>query len=430
MPLVLFNIGWMKYYRGQTRADRIFNGGKYVTDNETGSDIRNFEPFDGWCYGYVSAPHRKINMKRLGAAPDAEYVDEVTVVFTATRREGGGVVVGWYRDARVWRELQDQEQPRHYVARASEENCTLLKVEERVFDVPRASRPGVKFGMGISNTRYTDERKARPFVRKLRKYISSVEARKPGAVPDTPPGSGPRQSDPTRRARVEEAAINHVVAHYDGYECVSVESENKGWDLEFTRKGKKLLVEVKGRSGDIGQAELTPNEYAAMCNPENRGAYRLAIVTCALDEPRLSILKFHESDQTWRDQNDRKVGLKERTGVQVQVAKRGNPGTTARDGPRSRRGHSGPGRSLVPAIHPCVAQTLPSCETPPAVQYERHRLAKEHSFRSVDNPLKTSYTMIDHRRFILSSLFFVLKIHHPNKLAPDFIGFLALTGLP
>ena len=203
MPLVLFNIGWMKYYRGQTQSDRIFNGGKYVKDNETGSEIRNFEPVDGWCYGYVSAPRRTINMKRL---------------------------------------------------------------------------------------------------------------------PDTPPGSGPRQSDPARRARVEKAAIEHVVAYYHRYECVSVEPENKGWDLEFTRKDKKLLVEVKGRSGDDGQVELTPHEYAAMCNPENRGVYRLAIVTCALDEPRLSIVKFHESDQTWRDQNDREVSLKERTGVQVRVA--------------------------------------------------------------------------------------------------------------
>ena len=126
---------------------------------------------------------------------------------------------------------------------------------------------------------------------------------------------------------VEKAAIDHVVAHYEGYEgyeCVPVESENKGWVLEFTRDEEKLLVEVKGRSGDIGQVELTPNEYAAMCSPDNRGVYRLAIVTCALDEPRLSIVKFHESDQTWRDQwrdqNDRKVCLKERTGVQVRVA--------------------------------------------------------------------------------------------------------------
>ena len=30
MALVLFNIGWMQYYRGQTSSDRIINGGKYV----------------------------------------------------------------------------------------------------------------------------------------------------------------------------------------------------------------------------------------------------------------------------------------------------------------------------------------------------------------------------------------------------------------
>ena len=32
MALVLFNIGWMKYYRGQNPSDLIVNGGSYVRD--------------------------------------------------------------------------------------------------------------------------------------------------------------------------------------------------------------------------------------------------------------------------------------------------------------------------------------------------------------------------------------------------------------
>ena len=27
MKLVLFNVGWMKYYKGQTKQDKIVNGG-------------------------------------------------------------------------------------------------------------------------------------------------------------------------------------------------------------------------------------------------------------------------------------------------------------------------------------------------------------------------------------------------------------------
>ena len=142
------------------------------------------------------------------------------------------------------------------------------------------------------------------------------------ATADVPtPLGAPRQCDPGLRAKVEKAAVRHVIDHwpYPGYECVSVESDNKGWDLEFTRGARTLLVEVKGRSGDIAQVELTPNEYAAMCSRHHRDMYRLAIVTRALVAPRLSIIRFNGSDETWRDQDDREVCPEERTGVIVRT---------------------------------------------------------------------------------------------------------------
>ena len=146
--------------------------------------------------------------------------------------------------------------------------------------------------------------------------------------PETPEkgsgrGGAPRQPDPELRIKVENAAIDHVKEHYRrrGYGWRSVETENKGWDLEFTHQFSKLLVEVKGCSGKIGQVELTPNEYAAMNRLRNRDAYRLAIVTSALEAPRLSIVSFNGSDESWRDQDDRKVLLEPRTGARVRIPK-------------------------------------------------------------------------------------------------------------
>ena len=137
MALVLFNIGWMKYYRGQNPSDLIVNGGSYVRDNKTGGEIENFLPDGGWYYGYVQPSGSGVNLERLGAAPGATHADNVTIVFTATRPGVGSVVVGWYRDARVWR---DQKQRRNhiYFAKARKKNCTLLRIDERVF--PRTSR--------------------------------------------------------------------------------------------------------------------------------------------------------------------------------------------------------------------------------------------------------------------------------------------------
>ena len=73
MPLVLFNIGWMKHYRGQTSSDRIFNGGRYVEENETGSEVRNFEPLDGQCYGYVYAEQSFGETRRPSSSPRPKF---------------------------------------------------------------------------------------------------------------------------------------------------------------------------------------------------------------------------------------------------------------------------------------------------------------------------------------------------------------------
>ena len=318
MSLVLFNIGWMERYRGQTKSDRIFNGGRYVQENEIGGEVGNFEPANGRCYGYVRTQSGgPINMKRLGARAEADYADDVTVVFTATPPEGGGRVVGWYRNARVWRERRRRtDYDIRFVAEASEMGCELLNDEDRVFRVRRTGPKGT-FVMGRSNVRYTDKPEAEPFVRRLREYIED-----PDNWPPRTPGSAPRQSDPALRAKVEQAAIDHVTSHwpYPGYDWQSVERENKGWDLEFTRGARTLLVEVKGCSGAAGTVELTPNEYAAMC--KHRYEYKLAIVTRALEDPRLSIISFNGSDETWRDQHEREVRLEPRTGVRVH----GHPG--------------------------------------------------------------------------------------------------------
>ena len=59
MPMervLLFNVGWMKHYRGQTTTDRIINGGMYVAEHEDGGEVTNFRPLGSRCYGYARSP--------------------------------------------------------------------------------------------------------------------------------------------------------------------------------------------------------------------------------------------------------------------------------------------------------------------------------------------------------------------------------------
>ena len=316
MPLVLFNIGWMRRYRGLTDDDRIFNGGKWVEKNKTGAEVENFLPKGDFCFGYPGIRHEyRINLCRLGAERGVDHVDDATVIFTATRPEGGRVVVGWYKHARIWRDVQKNGR-NLYFTRARANACTLLNVDDRAFHIPSARKD--LWGIGNYNIRYvSQEDEEQQIVQRLREYIEDpCGAQLPGNT-----GGRPRQSDLEHRSRVERAAVACVVAYYSGrgFDCDSVEKDNKGWDLEARRGVAELLIEVKGCSGTVGQVELTPNEYSAMTDRKYREKYRLAIVTQALDERRrcLSIVSYNGSDKTWRDQNGRKVRIEKRAGARI-----------------------------------------------------------------------------------------------------------------
>lgn len=315
--LILFNIGWMKRYEGVCPKDKIINGGKFVTVNGFGGEVKNFLPRRGYCYGYVQTRSGNINIEKIGCTSNASYVDGVTVVFTATPKRGGRRVVGWYQDARVWRNTQFRKHVDEwgFLVHASMKNCILLSEEERTLLVPNASQG--EWGMGEYPVRYiTENDENQQFVKRLRKFISNpVE---PVLFKRTKKRSNLANQE--KRIAVEKASVTLVTEYYEecGWECESVESENKGWDLEMSKNHATLLVEVKGSSGLDVNVQLTPNEYRAMLEHRDNN-YRLAVVTNALRKPKLHIVSFNENNKTWWDQNDDQFIVEEKIGAKVSV---------------------------------------------------------------------------------------------------------------
>lgn len=114
-----------------------------------------------------------------------------------------------------------------------------------------------------------------------------------------------RVGDLLHRLLVESAAVEQVRLHFKqlGYECVSVETENRGWDLECSSGDDRLLVEVKGVSDPTPHAQLTSNEFSM--SKKYKTEYRIAIVSNTLENPELHIVRFDRRDQTYRDEQDR-----------------------------------------------------------------------------------------------------------------------------
>src|SRR5579884_1523729 len=153
MGAILFcNIGWMSRYEGLVgKPDKIVGGGKWFTENGTGHQVCNFLACrDGCVYGHVETVQgkrdRRIRIEAIGGSGD--FVEGVDVVWTATDPdEAGRKVVGWYRNATVFRERQQFPQPpskQHvrdkissYRIRASAKDARGLDLEDRTIAMGR-----------------------------------------------------------------------------------------------------------------------------------------------------------------------------------------------------------------------------------------------------------------------------------------------------
>ena len=257
MPMLFCNIGWMRRYQGLTRSDGIIRGGSYIAKNKFGHEVCNFLPDKGRLFGYVQSRGR-ISIEKLGASPGADFVDGVTVVWTATRPEGGNVVIGWYQNARVYRSYARTPVKRsawskhgieHHNILGRAEDSVLLDWDDRTLSVPTGDG-----GRGQSLVWYAHSAKGRAFQKKVAHLIST------GRAPRAKRSRTPQDQD--QKKRVEDAAMTYCRRYFEerAYVVKDVSAKNKGWDLEATAGRTTLKIEVKGRSGPQETIELTSNE--------------------------------------------------------------------------------------------------------------------------------------------------------------------------
>ena len=161
IPNIIFcRGGYMKYYRGITNDDiQCVGGGKYNKEN-VGHESCNFYKYgDGKCYGFVQSKNSKLDIDRISADTlpytftNEEYIDNVTVIFVAE-----GVVIGFYKNARVYRDLQKLQYPAvsgidDYFFECKIDDAVLIDEKDRnCFPV----KQGKKNWIGEANVFYAD----------------------------------------------------------------------------------------------------------------------------------------------------------------------------------------------------------------------------------------------------------------------------------
>lgn len=200
MPFLFCNICWMSEYKGHRRVfqpdDQPQRGGRWVTENGTAHECCNFLPDkNGIVYGHVetwkgneNGYDTKIKIEKLGANIDDEYIDGISVIWIATHENGGRRVVGWYKNARVYRVRQHHENfPTHqhkrdkldsYRVVTSEENATLIP--ENLRSLRLGSGPGWPgHNQLFYPEEYSDNQELILFLMELNNHINTV-------IPPTP----------------------------------------------------------------------------------------------------------------------------------------------------------------------------------------------------------------------------------------------------
>lgn len=274
MAYLFCNVGWMECYRGQNDNDKIVGGGSHVDREGHGFEVCNFAPYENQIYGYVKPSGEVININNLGAANNDDFITNVNVIWTARHPDGGTFIVGWYKNATVYREYQKFDtvplfhKENHitgYRIVAEESNCKLLPTERRTFPIPTR----VKGGMGQSNVWYADQTRGKETLKDLQnKYPSLLPLSSPLSVPSDEPVY-PDEIDP-QEPLVEGARRRVTVNVYErnpkarkrclekhGDKCAVCEMSFEEYYGDIGR-GFIHVHHIKELSGISGEYEIDP----------------------------------------------------------------------------------------------------------------------------------------------------------------------------
>lgn len=133
--LVFARIAWHARYNGEdppphTRAN--WEGKKRRRYGE----VLNFSGYKGMYYGYANpSRHGTANLGRIGAPAGAESRRGITVIWVAPDPNGGTKIVGWYRNATMYSELQRRPKPllNKYLFKAKTSESFLIGESHRTF---------------------------------------------------------------------------------------------------------------------------------------------------------------------------------------------------------------------------------------------------------------------------------------------------------
>ena len=287
---VLFvRVGWMWRYAGPAPDDPKPIGGGSYNQRNLGHEAYNFEVYRGRLYGYYQPASDQTALERIDpAGVGADALQDVILIFVATNPSGGGqVVVGWYRNATVYRHVQPKTPGRdsgfgHWCVTTASDGV-LVPVPNRTFSVV-----GGKGGFGIANLCYPREAngksKQASWMKDALNYVESYAASNALQEPEPTAdeaviqtweqaesrsqGQGFARTAAERKA-LEDLGMKRAEQHFrkDGWRVQDVH-KTESYDLRCTKGHKSLFVEVKATMS-LGEIVFITRREAELAQRDN-----------------------------------------------------------------------------------------------------------------------------------------------------------------
>ncbi|MBN1471285.1 MAG: hypothetical protein JW925_05860 [Syntrophaceae bacterium] len=156
--VIFARIGYMHYYSGPQKGDeKPRHGGSYNIKG-IGHELYNFKTINGKLFGYFQ-PYEPpedsdnpvtVNLERIDpVTKDDDFINSVLVIFVSKKEGYGQVIVGWYKNASVYRNYQRPlknmlRENYRYNLQAEINNAVLLPENYRKFKIPTGEQNGVR----------------------------------------------------------------------------------------------------------------------------------------------------------------------------------------------------------------------------------------------------------------------------------------------
>lgn len=241
----------MKFYSGRNDKDPPLGGGEFVNSEGYCGEECNFYPCDdGYTYGHFETIKgeidRQVMIERLGARTTDQFVDGVDIVWTAPiEGRDPRVVVGWWRNARLYRWRQtfngNFPSPRHrkdeitsFRARARSSEVVLLEPSRRTMKLGRG--PGWSGQASWWYADYTTDSKAIEFVAEVKSAINGH----PSSSSDASSGQG-RNGRNGRAGQAPSEIYERYVREYE----IKINPKHDRLQEKFKKFLKKQYPGVK-----------------------------------------------------------------------------------------------------------------------------------------------------------------------------------------